>query len=325
MARSIKAAHVVVVTPKRAGLYETTRELVLALQEHGVNSRMVDPTKDKNTLHPGGHADRGAPFADMAWALDADVIINHSGFDGTPLAQSKQPVIHVAHGRPKYSFIGEVRGGTPVYSYCYLKNADPRFKAVVTFWPEHEGYLQVLWPDKPIHVVSPPVDLVEWSPGPNGYDFGGHKGQINIVSTDAWREDVDPFVAFNTFILWARDNPGARLHVYARNNDKRGWPVLFRRMTEAGVKGEIKPWVEGLKHVYRSADAVITSNVISTRTVREAMACGCPVARVPTLLIDEIDYALTDDRDSVRHAAEQQFSPARAAEQFTAMLESIAA
>ena len=70
----MRVAHMVVITPGRCGLYETTRELVAGLFRAGVDSRMVDPTKETNKLHPGGDNDRCAPIADMEWALKADII-----------------------------------------------------------------------------------------------------------------------------------------------------------------------------------------------------------------------------------------------------------
>ena len=105
----MRVSHMVAITPGRCGLYETTRELVTGLFKLGVDSRMVDPTKDKNKLHPSGDNDRCAPISDMDWATKADVIINHSGYDNTPIEKTKQPVIHIAHGRPGQSFCRKSR------------------------------------------------------------------------------------------------------------------------------------------------------------------------------------------------------------------------
>ena len=103
----MRVAHAVAVTPGRCGLYETTRELVVGLRQLGVDSRMVDPTHAKNKLHPvkagqmlndsQGFNDRGALFASMDWGCKADIIVNHSGYDMTPLAATAQPVVHIDH------------------------------------------------------------------------------------------------------------------------------------------------------------------------------------------------------------------------------------
>jgi glycosyltransferase involved in cell wall biosynthesis len=318
------SAHVTVVTPGRCGLYETTRELVAGLRLRGVDARLVDPTRAENTLHPEGDEDRGAPFADLVWALAADVIVNHSGL-GKELEASNQPVVHVAHGRPRSSFVTEVSGSTPIYSYHYAKNRDPKFKAVVTFWPEHVPYLRVMFPDKPVAYVPASVDLEAWTPdGPSGYQFHGHKGRVNVVCADAWREDVDPFTAVMATALWARETVGAKLHLYGAHQDRKGWAVLLRRLRDDGTLGEVQPWVTGLAHVYRAADCLVTPHVIATRTIREAMACGLPIVSVPGPSLDgfrvKFAAALETDRAAVRQDAIARFNPKATASAFEGVI-----
>lgn len=314
------SAHVACVTPGRCGLYETTRELVAGLRARGVDARLVDPTRAENKLHPSGAEDRGAPFADLAWALAADVVVNHSGL-GKELEASSQPIVHVAHGRPRSSFLTEKSGATPIYSYHYHKNRDARFKAIVTFWPEHVPYLQVMFPDKKVACAPASVDLAAWTPdGPKGYGFHGKKGRINVVCADPWRDDVDPFVVVNAFALWAREMNGAKLHLYGAHPKEKGWAVLLKRVQDDGNLGEVCAWVDGLAHVYRAASFALSSNLIATRTMREAMACGCPVVPLagPILNGYRTDFAraLDTDRASVRREAERRFDPAVTAQQF---------
>lgn len=323
----MRVAHLAVITPKRCGLYETTREVVASLRARGIDSRLVDPKRDANPLHPTTPEDRGAPIADLAWAMTADVLVNHSGL-GKELEATAQPVVHVAHGRPRSSFLSEATGGTPIYSYHYAVNKAPRYKAVVTFWPQHVPYLSVMFPDKPIHALQAPVDLQAWTPrGPEGYGFHGKRGRINVVCTDAWRDDIDPFVPVNAFALWAREMQGARLHVYGSPKQPRGWGALFRRLQDDGTLGEVCGWVDGLAHVYRAADLMLTAHEIDTRSVREAMACGCPVVRLAPHLNGfraDIARARDTDRATVRREAERRFDPAVTAAQFAAILEASA-
>ncbi len=314
----MKLAHSAVVTPKRAGLYETTRELVFALRKEGLDSRIVDPTIKTNKLHPGGEDDRGAKFAPIEWAKEADFIINHSGL-GNDLENLAKPVIHIAHGRPRSSFLLEAKGSTPVYSYQYHKNKDPKFLCVVTFWPQHVPYLKVMFPDKPVHYVNPPVDLSAWTPnGPNGYNFGGKKGEINCVITDAWREDIDPFEAMMSFALWARTQKGAKLHLYGNNKKKRGFSAIVRRIRDDGNMGEWLGWVSGLDNIYRSANMLITPHIIDTRTIREAKACGCPVVRIQDIWKSQtrMTIALNVSRQAVRKEAEKNYNPQNTAMEF---------
>jgi hypothetical protein len=101
----VRVAHLAVITPGRCGLYETTRELVLGLRQLGVDSRLIDPQPEKNPVGFKAVEDRGALVGSMDWAVDADIIVNHSGYDNTPIYDTTQPVVHVAHGRPRSSFL----------------------------------------------------------------------------------------------------------------------------------------------------------------------------------------------------------------------------
>jgi glycosyltransferase involved in cell wall biosynthesis len=321
----VKAAHSCVISPGRCGLYETTRDLVAGLRARGIDSRLVDPTRDTNKLYPTGTEDRGAPFADIEWAKQSDVIVNHSGL-GEELEKTTQPIVHVAHGRPRSSFLTEAGGGTPIFSYHYAKDKDPRFKAVVTFWPEHEPYLKVMFPSKPVHVVQASVDLNAWTPGEAKYDFRGKKGAINVVCSDPWRDDIDPFIPLHAFALWAREMRGAKLHLYCKPAKIPGFAAIIKRIQDDGNMGELQGWVQGLQHIYRAADFVLTANEIDTRTVREAMACGCPVVRVTSKLNGfrtSIAQALDSSRDEVRQQAVKRFDSKETARQFEQVLKSI--
>jgi hypothetical protein len=341
----MRVAHMTVVTPNRCGLYETARDLVAGLQAQGVDSRLVDPTLDSkkpNKLYPQDtDNDRGAPLANMEWALTADVIVNHSGYDGTPIYDTKQPVVHCAHGRPRNSFISEVKGHTPIYSYWYTKNLEARLAAVVTFWPQHKPYLDVMFPGKAVHVVQAPADLKAWTfDGPSGYGFHGQKGRINIVITDHFADDVDQFLPLNAACLFAREVEGCKVHFYAHPQDvdkksgkiiiKRGFSTLVRRIMDDGNMGEKVGWISsGLDNVYRAATMVLTANEIDTRTVREATACGCPVVRVThlnegwQLPLRKAALMTKDDRYIIRKQAEAQFSLERCAKQFKDVLDAV--
>lgn len=272
----MKIAHIAVVTPQRCGLYETTREIVAAERELGIDARIVDPAP--TPLHPGGEHDRGAKFADESFAFDADVIVNHSGMDGR-LDAATAPVIYSCHGRPLSSFLGERRGDPPVYSYYYKRGyRSQRFAHIVTYWPMHKGYLQVMFPNTPISVLPPTCDLKAWNAdGPAGYGFHGRKGEINCVIADPWRDDICPFAAINAFILFSRSWPGAKLHIYGLDNNRRGIDPLLQVMKEEGTLGEVCGWTLGLDNVYRAAEVAITPQTILTRSIREAQACGCAV------------------------------------------------
>jgi glycosyltransferase involved in cell wall biosynthesis len=313
----MKIAHVVIVSPRQCGLYETVREVVAAERALGHDARMFDPAPTK--YHPQGDEDRGAGIVrDKAWLAEADIIADHSGCDGTTDTLST-PHILVAHGRPRHSFLSEVNGGPPIYSYHYRLDQTPKYKAVVTFWPEHVHYLKVMFRQTPVHYVPACVDQKAWSPeGPSGYSFHGKGGAFNVVCADAWRDDCDPFDAFNAVALAARQMPGIKLHVYGKRGvGEKGWGALLKVLSEDGTLGEVCGWVDGLAHVYRAADLVVTCNQIATRAMREAMACGCPVQVVRGADPQPILCALTNPR----RVTAERFDPLVTARSFLAIAE----
>ena len=271
----MKIAHVSLVTPRKCGLYETARELAYGLRQLGHDARFVDPVP-KKTMLAVGEIDRGVPISDMEWGCEADVLINHSGYDKTPLEKTNQPIIHVAHGRPLSSFLSERNGSTPIYSYAIQRSGYARFKAVVTFWPEYEPYLEKLWAPKKVFTVSSPVDLNYWSPGKSDYNFAGLGGKVNVVMADPWsRVDVSPLPCLHAFLLFADKVEGAKLHLFALDGNMKGITALTHRMN--GTLGVRQGWAADLRSVYRSADLLITPHKIYTRSIREALACDLPV------------------------------------------------
>jgi glycosyltransferase involved in cell wall biosynthesis len=325
----MRICHVVIITPHRCGLYETARELVAAERALGHDARMYDPRKPgEQVFRPAGDEDRGAVFADAEFLRGADVIADHSGCDGTT-DDINTPHILVAHGRPRHSFNSERDGGAPIYSYHYRLDRTEKYRAVVTFWEEHVPHHRVMFKRKPVYAVPAPVDLKAWSPdGPKGYDFHGKHGTYNIVITDAWRDDVDPFEALNASILAARELPGTRIHIFGKPSDaQKGWGALLNTAKDDGSLGEVAGWIKGLDNVYRAADLLVTPNAIATRAVREAMACGCPVVSVAGGRGDAraVFYALISKPTDARAQAERRFNPLNTAHAFIAIAERAAA
>ena len=325
----MKLAHVAVVTPKRCGLWETTRELVAAERKLGVDARVVDP-KPIPELYPKGGHDRGVPLADMEWATKADLIVSHSGHAGTPLSTTEQPIIHVAHGRPLSTFLAERADAVPGYSYHVVKSQTERYRACVTFWPEYEPILRALWRGKPIHVIQPPVDLDYWTTGSTDYDFGGKAGEYNIVMTDPWsRVDVSPFHALHAFALFRHRTIGAKLHIFAADANQRGFSALFRVLGDS--LGIVQGWAADLRLVYRAADMLITPHRIYTRAIRESMATGCQVVSGRDADPEDVEgFAIEMMGRKERPAptakmAAYLFDPAKTATQFLELAAAVAA
>jgi glycosyltransferase involved in cell wall biosynthesis len=309
----MKLAHIAIATPRRCGLYETTHELVRALRAEGIDSRIVDP-KPVKEYYPGPY-DRGVPLADMDWARDTDIVVSHSGHDGTKIGHTSQPIVHVAHGRPLSAF----RGDVPIVKYNLERSRLDRYRAAVTFWPEHLAYLSNYWGEK-AHLVQAPVNLDYWCPGPTNYDFGGFRGEFNVVMTDSWARDVDTdiFSLIHTFVYFRRHfNKKAKLHIYAANDNPKYQPLL--KMAEDGL-GLVQTWAADLRPVYRAADAVLSAHQIDTRTVREAMACGTPVVCLGAG-IEETAWGMTTLDHEPRAYAENNFNPKNTAKEFLQVCE----
>lgn len=317
----MRLAHTAVVTPHRAGLYETTRDLVAAERILKVDARIIDPVNDKQGK------DRGVPIVGHDWLKQCDAIVSHSGLSKAMLA-TDLPVIHVMHGRPHSSFLLEQEGKIPVYSYLASIADNKRFVAFVTYWQEFLGYFELLLPAEKLHAITAPVDLKHWTPdGPSGYNFHGCKGQVNVVCAEVWRSDKDPFHVINAFALFAQRQPGAKLHIYAAPQKGSAWYVLHNKLAARGVLGEVCDFVKGLDNVYRAADVAITSQRIATRSVREPLACGCPVVMADGQFtsytaepenLEAYAQAIEDavssaNREVCRLKAEAYFSPKKSA------------
>jgi len=306
----LKICHVAPVTPGGCGLYETTRELVLAERSIGIDACLIDPrlserelrdmamsskpsidvkcpkcshdfklyqnvsVNDNATRPPAWSDDRGVCLAPIAHAGKCDIIVSHSGLD-TRFDAFDVPRIHVAHGRPNSSYRIERDGEHPIYTVYKKMVDDPRWKFLVTLWPGYEHYWSLVFPR--VKVVNPFVDLARWNVGPRDYAFGGKRGEVNIVIADMWRKDADPFYPIHAFAKFAEVQTNAKLHVYGMDGNGRARDTLLGVLAERGVLGETVHMMPDLAPVYRAADMVITPHRIATRVVRESLACGTPV------------------------------------------------
>ncbi len=322
----MKLAHSAIATPHCCGLYETTRELVSAIRAAGHDARIVDPDPKTDGRGVTGE-DRGVPIADMDWGVKADIIVNHSGIDKTPLAKTDQPVLHVVHGRPLSTFMGERSGSAPGFTWATQKKKESRYLGAVTFWPEYEPYLRNIWQPKPVYVVPPSVDLEHWAPGPSDFDFHGRGGEVNVIMTDPWsREDAQPYHCIHAFALFQKKVPGARLHMFAWDGNKKALTGLTNMLGVGG--GMITQWSPDIRSAMRAADMLISSNRIYTRSVREAMACGLQVVSGKDKHPEDIEgFALEmvkrlEQPQPTRQLARALFDPRKSADEFLTVIAS---
>jgi hypothetical protein len=176
---------------------------------------------------------------------------------------------------------------------------DSRYVAIVTMWPEHVRYWENLM-DRKVDCISAPVDLDHYHPNGSKHNFGGKGHKLyNVVCADMWRQDSCPFDVIQAEIGMNNIGHNYKLHIYGiqgklSDAQKTLFDCLGKNLGEVG-------WSKDMAPIYRSAQKVITCNNIATRTVREAMACGCSVQK----------YRLCfgDEKLSPREYAEKHFNP----------------
>ena len=268
----MKTAHTVRVTPGRCGLYETTREIVLALRNDNIDARLVNTNVDFK-----GDVDRDVPVTTSEFIDECDVIVSHSGVSSEHEKTGK-PIITVMHGSPAACFESERGGRVAGYTFFRTVGIRDQFKFFVTLWPEHVPYWEALIPEEKIRVAPSTVDLDRWTTeGRTDFGFNGAGGPINVLCADSWRADKDPYHVIHAFVLFAKQFPKAKLHIYGNPRELKGWTPLLLHIRNKGNLGTVGGWVTGLDQAYRAADILITPHVVATRVMREALACGCTV------------------------------------------------
>jgi len=371
--RKKKIVHVVPVTPLQAGMYETTREIVYFERKMGYDAYIYDPRPTKEELKLNKEEtsqnttkcpscgvsftlgervmvnqpavspwteDRGVCTVPFEVAKDADLLVSHSGLNEKLRALNKD-YIHVAHGRPYSSFLIEQSGQSAIYSSYEFVGRQKNFIAGITLWPEYVDYLSLLFPK--IYAFDAFVDLDKWKPTESKYNFQNRKAEINVVCSDIWRLDKNPYHVLNAFRFFHKKYPNSKIHIYGARNDA-GWNCMIGKMQQEGMVGEVKPLVRNLNEVYNAADVLITPHTIATRTVRESLATGMqvvaglenrftPYTANPENLrdfADKIEKAYLDKKKGPeevknrnRKIAEDNFNPEVNIKQFCNLYESI--
>lgn len=270
-----------------SGMANAARDEVMAERKLGVDARMIFPMEHKFSPAFTGRGAEGVEVGDIAWAMASDVLVVHSGLDAGE-EKWKKPRISVAHGNPYHSFISERMGGITPYRAMTDQAKMPFCYKLVTYWALDVPYWEAVTRPGMVALVPLSVNLDEWQPGPPKPEFfGSLKGDINIVSTSRFRATCDPFPVWNAFNVFADKFPdkNVRLHIYGMDADFTGTPPLFGPLYRKERLGHLMPsaTADDLRTIYHSADMCITAHRMETLTVRESMACGCPVVGDITL------------------------------------------
>jgi glycosyltransferase involved in cell wall biosynthesis len=285
----LKIAHFVGHTPKRSGLYETTRELCLGEVRLGHKAALIDTLwiGTENKPPTTFQFDRGVDVAPLEWAIDADVHVLHSQ---VPVqVKGKAPIVMVLHGLPEYVFYSQLFDhdkGDGGHSTLINYGNDPHVTKFVTFWPRHVEYWKAIFGDKKVTLCAPPVNLSEYSPEGNKYTLM-NPGKFNVGYCDTWRPTVfkDPFQIIAGFRVFWRDNQDAKMQIFGIPSDglrQKEWGGVWDKHILAVKKhgdffGELHQLHQNMSEVYRALDCVITTSTDATRIVRETLASGVPL------------------------------------------------
>jgi FkbM family methyltransferase len=183
------------------------------------------------------------------------------------------------HGRPESTFMLEATGKMPVFSFIEQVPYDKRYKAFITFWEEFLPLWGLLLPSEKLHYVPAPINLKEFTPIGDRFEFGDRAGEPNLVITDMWREDETPFNVIMAAAEFKRQYcPTAKLHIFGLPESKQGAvAVLARALDRQGIWGHCFTLHNEMPTIYRAADILLTPHIIATRVIREACASGIPV------------------------------------------------
>lgn len=266
----MKIAHTLFHTPHKSGLYETTREIAAVERAAGHDSRMVDPMTDVYL------EDRKVPYARRVWMFGADVIVDHQAIGHLP--EKHPPILAMLHGTPHYCFTMSQYHGVDLWTPALNLIINSDLCALVTFSQRYADVWSLLGHREKFSVIPPPVDLEYWSPNGASYDYDS--ATTNLVITDRWRPTKDSFNILIGASLYAAKKPNTRIHLYAITEPPEGaLQSLLNAMASRDILGQVRGDMssKSLRAIYRAADLVLTSDSGTARTIREAMACGCPV------------------------------------------------
>lgn len=272
----MKVAHFANYGANQAGIYGTARDLILAEREVGIDAQMID---FGSKAYPKWHSRVGIKDGEITtispeWAKSADILVRHSALPPEIVALNK-PTVLALHGTPEYTVRLELAKKTSCLRDCV--HSAVTATAIVTFWKEYLFEWETLL-DKPIKYCPAIVDLDKWNPEGKVYDFG--EG-IHIVSTGMWRNEYRmPYECIWAAAEVVKEQSDVHLHVFACPVDDRPEAPIRRLMHQLKKHGLIDKaygLVTNLPEIYRGADLALTPHVVASRTVREALACGCPI------------------------------------------------
>lgn len=281
----MRVAHCVTVSPNRCGLYGTTKELVKAERLVGIDAGVIDVVVSKGEPLINGKLEGYPRLRDedlipktIQWARKADIFVKHT-YIPMELQTLGKPLMLALHGRPESSYQLEMSGQVNVLSHVQKRAAEDRYKGFLCFWPQFLAFWSFIVPKEKLFYVPAPIDLDYYRPKGEVFDFKEFGGSPNILISDIWREDVTPFNLLDAATVFQQNHcKAAKVHILTIQGRRlKVISGILAGMKRLGALGIIRPMLKNISDFYRAADIVITPHIISTRSVREPLACGTPV------------------------------------------------
>ena len=261
-------------TPLGSGLYESTRELIMAQNKiGGLDSGIVD-TLDVN----GGKIDRGLESKSWDWAENADIFVMHSHVPKFLEKDVDAPIVMILHGTPEDCIYSELymKDQFPYSTLLMYRKNKKKYKMYVTMWERDLDFWKPLF--EGVRYVPAGVDLDVYKPEGMRIDF---PGDPSIIFCDTWRNFKLPFACAYGVRKYYDTNPNLKFHVFdAPVNERQNafWRTLFGVSGFKKFVGEFGHKVKNIERLYRGSDMLVTGvHSGPSRVIREATACGLTV------------------------------------------------
>jgi len=284
----LKIAHWCLFGPKLSGMYETVRELILAENQiDGVLAGMCEtprpdaPNPVVKRAAEGGMVDAFHPelrTQDWGWAMKwADVHMVHTTM--SKRVSELTPKVFFAHGTPEACLDNELQPNDKRKSFTSTAAWIERFEASFVTSKRAEQMWKVFdHSGEKVHRVTKGIDLTWWQRSSTKQELDGDP---SILYGEIWRNIKHPLYLLYAMNDLYKENKDIRLNVWGANMNVPVWKDIMDRayfndfLGNQGMRGI----VDYPEHYYTRGDVYFGSAIYGdlSRSMQEAMACGCPV------------------------------------------------
>lgn len=277
----------------RSGLYETTKELVMAeSQIDGVLGIMLDPEDPE-----GGKIDPIDSLA-MNYAHNfgykwADIHVVHNTTGG--ISDRLKPKIFAIHGTPEAMLYSELNP-TEAKSRSFTAGLEwlNTFEATFVYSMRHFDIWKTFARNGPLYYVPKGVDLVRYRPNGMAMDL---EGEPRILYGEIFRKIKDPFLLFFALQEVFKQHPAMRFHPWGFLEGNRLWSEIVGRGGFSDFIGKYRLAGRQIypEHWFRGGDITVTTTMWGepSRVAIESLACGTPVIAWDTSPYEDSKFSET--------------------------------